>query len=120
MDLMVDYEVTDREGDRASLLLRGELTGDVPSVHLKKQLERHYVDDGVREIRVDLEGLTRISLEGIRILLDLWRESQQRGKRLVLQDAQGQVRSKLETTGLIPSLEAPGRPEDHRRIDASE
>src|SRR5439155_12875293 len=66
---LVDYEVSDREGDRASLLLRGELVGDVSSEQLKRELERHYVDDGVREIRADVGQLDSITLEGVAILL---------------------------------------------------
>jgi anti-anti-sigma factor len=101
---MVDYEVTDREADHASLVLRGDLVGDISSEHLKGELERHYVDDGVKEIRVDLEGLTSITLEGIAILLDLWQESRQRGKHFVVHDARAEVRDKLEVTGVLRML----------------
>jgi anti-anti-sigma factor len=104
--MVVDYEVSDREEDRAFLRLRGELIGDVSSERLKQELERHYVDDGVREIRADLGELQSITLEGVAILLELWRESQQRGKRFVVQDARGAVRTKLETTGLLRMLES--------------
>ena len=101
---MVDYEVLDREGDHAFLVLRGELVGDVSSDHVKRELERHYVDDGVRTIRVDLADLDFINLDGIRILLELRAESIHRGKRFVVQDAQGQVREKLRVTGLLDPL----------------
>jgi anti-anti-sigma factor len=101
---MVDYEVRDREDDHASLVLRGELAGDIPSEQLKKELERHYIDDGVREIRVDLEGLTSITLEGVAILLELWRESKKRGKHFVIHDARGQVLEKLKATGVLRTL----------------
>jgi anti-anti-sigma factor len=103
--LVVDYEVMDREDDHASLVLRGELAGDVPSEHLKEELERHYVDDGVSEIRVDLDGLTSITLEGVAILLELWRESKKRGKHFVIHDARGQVLEKLTVTGVLRTLE---------------
>ena len=98
---MVDYEVLDREGDVAWLLLRGKLEGDVPSEVLKRKLERHYVDDGVRTICVKLEELDLITLEGVGILLELWTESRRRGKRFVVQDPQPQVREKLRVTGLL-------------------
>jgi hypothetical protein len=49
--------VLDREGDLACLLMRSELQGDVSSSRLKAELERHYVDDGVRTIYVDLSDL---------------------------------------------------------------
>ena len=101
---MVDYQVMDREGEQASLILRGELAGDISSQHLKGELERHYVDDGVREIRVDLGGLISITLEGVAILLELWQESERRGKRFAIHDATGQVREVLLRTGVLPML----------------
>ena len=101
---MVDYEVLDREGDLACLLLRGELEGDVPSEVLKRELERHYVDDGVRTICVKLNELHLITLDGVGILLELWQESRNRGKRFVVQDPHGQVLRKLRVTGLLGTL----------------
>jgi anti-anti-sigma factor len=101
---VVDYEVMDRKDDHASLVLRGELADDTPSKHLKGELERHYVDDGVREIRVDLEGLTSITLEGVATLLELWRESNERGKHFVVHDARGPVLRKLKVTGVLGIL----------------
>jgi anti-anti-sigma factor len=104
---LVDYEVLDRDGDLALLLLRGELQGDVPSEVLKQELERHYVDDGVRTICVNLNELTFITLDGVGILLELWQESRNRGKRFIVQDPQGQVRDKLRQTGLLGTLSNP-------------
>jgi anti-anti-sigma factor len=101
---VVDYEVLDREDDYACLLLRGELTGDISSGRLKAELERHYVDDGVRTIRVVLEDLDFITLDGIGVLLELREESLARGKRFVLGDVGGQVRDKLQRTGLLDPL----------------
>ena len=97
----------DREGDLAYLLLRGELKGDVPSDVLKKELERHYVDDGVRTICVNLSEVDLITLDGVGILVELWQESQDRGKRLIIKDPQGQVRDKLRVTGLLGTLTQP-------------
>jgi len=101
---MVDYEVLDKEGDIAYLLLRGELVGDLPSEHLKHALEPHYVDDGVRTICVVLSDLKFINLDGVAILVELWKESRARGKEFVLRDAKGRVRDKLRTTGLLEPL----------------
>jgi anti-anti-sigma factor len=99
--------VLDREGDLACLVLRGELRGDVSSEELKRQLERHYVDDGVRMICVKVNEVDLITLEGVGILLELWDESRNRGKRFLVQDAQGQVRDKLRITGLLRTLTQP-------------
>jgi anti-anti-sigma factor len=105
---MVDYEVLDKENSHAFLRLRGRLIGDVSSHELKRALERHYVDDGVKRIRVDLSDLSEISLEGVAILLDLWRESTRRRKEFVIEGARGQVREKLEVTGALKPLAGQG------------
>ena len=104
---MVDYEVLNRDGDLACLMLRGELEGDVPSEVLKRELERHYVDDGVRTICVKLNELDLITTAGVGILLELWIESRNRGKRFVVQDPQGQVLRKLHLTGLLGTFSEP-------------
>lgn len=97
----------DRDGDLACLVLRGELRDDVSSEELKRELERHYVDDGVRTICVKVNEVDLITLDGVGILLELWDESRNRGKRFVVQDARGQVRDKLRITGLLGSLTQP-------------
>lgn len=100
----MDYEVTERTGDYVRLILRGELSGERPVEHFKRDLERHYVDDGVRTIQVDLEDLTALSLEGCAVLLELWEESHRRGKKFELVHPTGQVRDKLAMTGLLKAL----------------
>jgi anti-anti-sigma factor len=102
---VLDHEVTERTGDEARILLHGELSGDVPVERLREDLERHFVNDGVRVIRVDLSDVDMIDLEGVSILLVLWRESHKRGKRFVVDGATGQVREKIATTGLTRLLE---------------
>jgi anti-anti-sigma regulatory factor len=103
-ELVIDYEVAEKSGDYVLLRLRGELLGDLPVRQLHDTLEEHYVDDGVRVIRVDLSEVTRISLEGVAVLVDLWRESQRRGKSFQAENAQGVVREKLATTGVLRLL----------------
>ena len=92
---MIDYEVSDRERDYACLVLRGDFVGDVSAERLKRELERHYVDDGVRTIKVSLGEVRTLSLDGVAILVELWRESRERGKAFIVEDATGQVREKL-------------------------
>lgn len=101
---VVDYEVTERTEDFVSLILRGELTGERPVEHFKRDLERHYVDDGVRRIQVEMQDLTALSLEGCAVLLELYEESHRRGKDFVLVHPTGQVRDKLAMTGLLKPL----------------
>jgi anti-anti-sigma regulatory factor len=104
---MVEYEVSEKQGDRVTLHLRGRMRGDRTVEDFKRSLEIHYIDDGVKEIRVDLFGLEEISLEGIAVLLALWKESTARGKRFVGQGSRGQVREKLRITGTLGPLESP-------------
>lgn len=101
---MVEYEVAEQSGDFVLLRLRGELLEDAPVRQLHEALEDHYVNDGVRLIRIDLSGVRGISLEGVAVLVDLWRESQRRGKRFQVEDAQTPVREKLATTGVLRLL----------------
>jgi anti-anti-sigma regulatory factor len=89
------------------LILRGELVGDVSSEVLKRELERHYVDDGVRTICVKLSELDLITLDGVGILGELWQESRNRGKSFVVEDPHGQVREKLRVTGRLETLSKP-------------
>jgi anti-anti-sigma regulatory factor len=103
---VVEYEVAEMSGDFVLLRLRGELLGDLPVRQLHDALEEHYVDDGVRFIRVDLSQVERISLEGVAVLVDLWRESQRRGKQFQAEHARGVVREKLATTGVLRLLSA--------------
>jgi anti-anti-sigma factor len=101
---VVEYEPVERESHHALLKLRGDLTGELPVERLHDELKEHYVDDGVRVIQVDLSEVRSLTLEGVAVLLALWRESQQRGKRFMVRGAAGQVREKLRTTGVLDVL----------------
>jgi anti-anti-sigma regulatory factor len=110
---MVHYEVSERRADRVTLRIHGRMVEDhIPDEEaLKRSLETHYIDDGVKEIRVDLSDLEEISLEGVGVLVALWKESAARGKLFVGQGARGQVREKLRITGMLGPLESPESPE---------
>ena len=95
---MVEYEVEDQEGEDVRLRLRGELAGRLWTTHIRRALED--VDDGVTRIRADLSGLSFMDNFGIATLVALQRESSQRGKRFVVEGARGQVRDKLQVTGI--------------------
>jgi anti-anti-sigma factor len=105
--MMADYQVVERADDYALLELRGDLMGDLSIDRLKETLEEHFVDDGVKRIRVDLSKLNFVSLEGVGMLLALWRESADRGKRLLVENPVGQVKEKLQVVGVIDLLEMP-------------
>jgi anti-anti-sigma factor len=99
------YEVIERHDDYVVLELRGELTQEVPVERLHETLKQHYVDDGVRLIRIELAGVDRIDLDGAGVLLALWREASRQGKRLVAENPQASVRSKLTIMGVLRLLE---------------
>jgi anti-anti-sigma factor len=93
--------VTDRGPDHVVLRLAGELSWDAASLALERSLEEHYVKDGVSRIRLDLRDLEGIDLEGVAVLVELFREAQLRGKTLTVERARGAVRDKLLTTGVL-------------------
>jgi anti-anti-sigma factor len=101
----LQYEVQQRRGDYVVVALRGELVDDASVEHVKASLEEHYVDDGVRLIRVDLSDVEYITLEGIQMLLGLWKESRHRGKDFRADGAQGQVFERLRIAGVTRLLD---------------
>jgi len=104
----LECRLVDRGADYVVLGLSGGLLGNLPSARIRHALEEHYLDDGVRRIRLDLRGLATIDLEGVGFLIQLFRESQRRGKSLTVERARGSVRDRLRTTGILRFLERPG------------
>jgi anti-anti-sigma factor len=102
---MLDYEVTERAGDFVVLELRGELAGRVWTDQLRRALEDHFVDDGVRLIRVDLSPVDFMDNHGVATLLALLKESEGRGKRFRIERPKGQVLEKLVVTGVLKVLQ---------------
>jgi anti-anti-sigma factor len=102
------YEVIEREDDFVVLQVRGELSGRVWTDQLKRSLEEHYVDDGVKRIRVDISPVSFVDNYGVATLVALQGHSRERGKQFFLEGAQGQPREKLEVTGVLRILEQGG------------
>jgi anti-sigma B factor antagonist len=103
---MVDYQVVDRKEDHVVLRLRGELAGEYWTDAIGDALEEHYIDDGVKVIRIDLSEVTFMDSYGVATLVGLHRRSMDRGKGFLVQNARGQVRDKLRVTGLAKVLQA--------------
>jgi anti-anti-sigma factor len=101
----IEYRVVGRSGDGVVLQLAGELTGAGQAGRLREALEEHFVDDGVRVITIDASTITFVDNYGVAALLDLRRESERQGKRLVVEGTDGQVRDKLRVTGVLNLLE---------------
>lgn len=90
--------------------LEGELTDESSSDELEEWLEEHFVDDGVRTIRLDLSAVTFIDLEGAAALGVLAAEAMRQRKVFIVEGVSGQVRTRLEQTGLLGYLERPQSP----------
>jgi anti-anti-sigma factor len=101
---MVEYTVASKEGAEVVLQLRGELAGQPWTESLRRALEEHYVDDGVKIIRLELSPLTFLDNFGVATLVALRKESDARGKVLLVEGARGQVHDKLRVTGLLKIL----------------
>ena len=82
----------------------GELTEEASTERLEEWLEEHFVDDGVRTIRVNLSEVTAVDLEGVAALGVLAAEAVKKDKVLLIEGATGQVLQKLEETGLLQYL----------------
>ena len=102
---MVEYQILDRMGDAVLLQLSGELAHHFRTEQLRQALERHFVDDGVKVIRVDLSPVTFMDSYGVATLVSLLKESRERGKKFQVEGAQGQVREKLGVTGVLKVLQ---------------
>ena len=102
---MVQYRLAEKAGDAVLLQLSGELAHRFGTEQLRRALEEHFVDDGVKLIRVDLSPVTFLDSYGVATLVSLLKESQERGKRLAIEGAHGQVLEKLGVTGVLKVLE---------------
>jgi anti-anti-sigma factor len=104
----LNVQVLERKGDHVVLRLEGELAGRLWTEVIEEFLEEHYVDDGVRRIRLDVAPVSFIDNYGVATLIALYKASLARGKRFMVEGAQGQVLDKLETTGVRSILEEGG------------
>lgn len=102
---LLRYEVRDEPGETVIIWLSGSFTQEDWTARLRGFLEEHYINDGVRIIMLDLGEVEEIDLEGVATLMILLRESDDRGKRLMTQNARGRVRVKLEMSGVLTRLE---------------
>lgn len=102
---MVEYKVIDKQGDYVLLQLRGELAGQLWTESLRRALEEHFVDDGVRRIRVDLSPVTFLDNYGVATLVALQKESRERGKQFLIEGSDGQAYEKLRVTGVLRILQ---------------
>jgi anti-anti-sigma factor len=99
-------DVIHRSKGDVVVALAGELTADAWD-QLRLSLDDPYIDDGVKRIALRLEGLTYLGLDGVAVLIQLYREAEERGKEFTVEGHRAQVRHKLETTGVLRLLSKP-------------
>jgi ABC-type transporter Mla MlaB component len=104
---MLEYEIARRGGEEVVVALRGVLAEEDWTDRLKDFLEDHYIDDGIRLMRIDLSRLQRIDAGGMATLAVLWAEALHRGKSLVVEGATGPVRIEMDRAGALRPLEHP-------------
>jgi len=100
--------VTGHEPSEVTLELAGTLTRDTATPRVERQISEHYGDEDVRRIHLDIHNLDAIDLEGVAVLVHLFRESQSKGKVLTVEHSEGAVRRRLLTTGVLRIMERPG------------
>lgn len=105
---MLEYETVEN-GDAVRVGLAGELAGQVWTERLQRLLEHHFINDGVKTIRINLESVSYMNTSGVATLLRLYNESKRRGKRLIVEGAKGRIREKLRLAGVLDVL-APDEP----------
>lgn len=101
----VEHRVLEKRGDHVVVQLTGEMSGQLWTEHLRHALHDHFVDDGVRLIRIDVSPISFMDSYGVATLVSLRRDSEERGKRFVVEGADGQVRDKLRVTGVLGFLQ---------------
>lgn len=107
---MLMWRLREEPGESVTVLLSGDLTGEAWTAPLLRFLEDHHLNDGVREVLVDLSDVRKLDLEGIGTLLTLWKESHRRDKLFRALGSQGAPRARLAITGVLKVLEEGVRP----------
>ncbi len=107
---MLDFEVLAHHGEEVTVAVRGQLVHSERLAAMREFLDDHYVDDGVRRIRLDLSAVDQLDLEGIATLIALAREANVKAKALTTEEVGGQPAMKLRQTGTEAYLSGRGQP----------
>jgi anti-anti-sigma factor len=97
-------------GDTARLSLRGEL--DLASDRRLAEMLKQVADDDVRNVVIDLRGVTLIDSTGMRWLITADALSQEEGFRLWIVRAPGAVENALHASGMSARLPIVDQPPD--------
>ena len=91
--------------------LGGTLSNDFASHRFERAVEEEWWNRVVRRIHLDLRAMRAIDLEGVAVLVRLFREAGRRGKSLTIEGSSGSVRRRLQTTGVLRIMEPPAATE---------
>jgi anti-anti-sigma factor len=101
---MLSFRVVRQDAGDVVVELEGEFARHDWTLRLKDFLERHYIADGVRRIRLDLTNVSALDLEALATLVVLWKEASRNGKALLVEGLHGQPLEKARQTGLLDLL----------------
>jgi anti-anti-sigma factor len=87
--------------------LEGTLSRDGASLRFERAVESQWWNQVVRRIHLDLRAVRAIDLEGVAVLVRLFRDARRRGKSLTVEGASGAARRRLQTTGILRIMEPP-------------
>jgi anti-anti-sigma factor len=102
---LLDIRIAIRDREQVLVELRGDLADETWTERLDEFLHEHYVDNGIRNIRVNLSEVHRIDLAGVSTLVLLAHEAKRHHKRLIVEGADGGVRDQLQERGVLAYLE---------------
>ena len=109
--LASDFEVRVLAVDRAraTVRLRGDF--DLASAPLLLAVLQHHLDCGLRDVRLDLSGVTFLDCSGLGTIVSVHNEVRTRGGQVTLTGVGARVARLLRLTALDSVLEiAPARP----------
>ena len=90
-----------KDEDRLTVLIDGNLDTNSSPV-LKEALEGEL--DGIKELVIDLNGVSHISSAGVRVILLLLQNMEQKGGTLKLTNANEMIVELLDTIGFLDML----------------
>lgn len=111
---MLVYRVAGRTEDLVVVALRGELTNSGEADSFQAFVINELIRGGDRNVRLILDEVTFMDLDGLRVLIALHQDSASRGKALTVEGAKGQPLKKLTTTGTLAQLGAAGDTKNQR------
>ncbi len=101
---MLEYRVAERTDDQVVVDLRGELTNHGDTDSFRAFVYRDLFRSGDRNVRLNLDGVTFMDLDGLWVLIALHQHSAALGSALSVQGAKGQPLEKLTSTGTLALL----------------